>query len=58
MNTRQARKICKRAWWGRKADEYFDRIKQTTYSKAIDCGYQIVLKARRNNRKRRKEVGE
>jgi hypothetical protein len=44
--------------WGRKADDYFYRIKQSTYTKALDCGYQIVRAARRANRKRRKEVGE
>jgi hypothetical protein len=58
MKIRQAKKIGKRAMWGRKADDYFNRIKQTTYKKALDCGYQIVLKATRNNCKRRKEVGE
>jgi hypothetical protein len=44
--------------WGRKADDYFNRIKQTTYTKALDRGYQIVRAAIRANRKRRKEVGE
>jgi hypothetical protein len=44
--------------WGRKADDYFNRIKQSTYRKAILCGYQIVHSAIRANRKRRKEVGE
>jgi hypothetical protein len=44
--------------WGRKADDYFYRIKQSTYEKALGCGYQIVRAARRANRKRRKEVGE
>jgi hypothetical protein len=58
MKIRQARKIERRAMWGRKAEGYLDRIKKTTYSKALDCGYQIVLKAIRSSRKRRKEVGE
>jgi hypothetical protein len=58
MKLRQARKIGRRAMWGRKADDYFNRIKQTTYEKALDCGYQIVRRAIRANRKRRKEVGE
>ena len=58
MKIRQARKIGRRAMWGRKADDYFNCIKKTTYTKALDCGYQIVLRAKRNNRKRRKEVGE
>ena len=58
MKLRQARKICRRAMWGRKADDYRNRIKQTTYAKALDCGYQIVRRAIRANRKRRKEVGE
>jgi hypothetical protein len=44
--------------WGRKADDYFYRIKQSTYTKAVNCGYQIVRSAIRASRKRRKEVGE
>jgi hypothetical protein len=44
--------------WGRKADDYFNRIKQSTYTKALDCGYQIVRRAIKANRKRRKEAGE
>jgi len=58
MKIRQARKIGRRAMWGRKADDYFNRIKQSTYTKALDCGYQIVRTARRANRKRRKEASE
>jgi hypothetical protein len=44
--------------WGRKADDYRNRIKRSTYAKALDRGYQIVRAAIRANRKRRKEVGE
>jgi hypothetical protein len=55
MKIRQARKIFRRAVWGCKADDYFNRIKQSTYTKAIGCR---VLIARRKNRKRRKEMGE
>ena len=58
MKLRQARKIGRRAMWGRKADDYFNRIKQSTYTKALDCGYQIVRRAIKANRKRRKEAGE
>jgi hypothetical protein len=58
MKLRQARKIGRRAMWGRKADDYFNRIKQTTYTKALDRGYQLVRAAIRANRKRRKEAGE
>jgi hypothetical protein len=58
MKLRQARKIGRRSMWGRKADDYRNRIKQTTYTKALDCGYQIVRRAIRADRKRRKEVGE
>ncbi len=55
MKTRQARKICRRAWWGGKADDYFNRIKQTTYHKALRRGVALVTNA---NRRRRREVGE
>jgi hypothetical protein len=58
MKLRQARKIGRRAMWGWKADDYRNRIKQTTYTKALDRGYQIVRAAIRANRKRRKEAGE
>jgi len=58
MKLRQARKIGRRAMRGRKADDYFNRIKQSTYTKALDCGYQIVRSAIRAKRKRRKEAGE
>jgi hypothetical protein len=55
MKIRQARKIFRRVWFGRKRKEYFDRIKIKTYWIALGCGAAIVL---RNNRKRRKEVGK
>jgi hypothetical protein len=55
MKIRQARKIFRRAVWGCKADDYFNRIKQSTYTKALGCPVLIV---RRKNRKRQKEVGE
>jgi hypothetical protein len=55
MKIRQARKIFRRVWFGRKKKEYFDRIKIKTYWNALGCGAAIVL---RKNRKRRKEVGE
>jgi hypothetical protein len=58
MKIRQARKIFRRAMWGRKANGYFSRIKVQTYTKALDCRYQIARRAIRANRKRRKEVGE
>ena len=58
MKTRQARKIFRRAMWGRKAEDYFYRIKLQTYTKALDCRYQIARRAIRAERKRRKEVGE
>jgi hypothetical protein len=58
MKLRQARKICRRAIFGRKADDYRNRIKQTTYAKALDRNYQIVRAVIRADRKRRKEAGE
>jgi hypothetical protein len=58
MKIRQARKIGRRAMWGRKADDYLSSIKVQTYTKALDCGYQIVRRAIRADRKRRKEAGE
>jgi len=55
MKIRQARKICLRGWWGGKADDYFNRIKQTTYNKALRCRVALVTNIKR---KRRKEAGE
>jgi hypothetical protein len=58
MKIRQARKIGRRAMWGRKANDYLSGIKVQTYTKALDCEYQIVRRAIRADRKRRKVVGE
>jgi hypothetical protein len=58
MKLRQAKKIGRRAMWGRKADDYLSSIKVQTYTKALDRGYQIVRAAIRADRKRRKEAGE
>jgi hypothetical protein len=55
MKIRQARKIFRRGMFGRKANEYFSRIKLQTYNKALDCRYSTAMRA---FRKRRKEVGE
>jgi len=55
MKIRQARKIFRRAVWGCKADDYFNRIKQSTYTKALNRGFALAISL---NRKRRKEVGE
>jgi intergrase/recombinase len=55
MKIRQARKIFRRAISGRKANEYFSRIKLQTYDKAIDSRY---AEAKRVFRKRRKDAGE
>jgi hypothetical protein len=58
MKLRQARKICRRAIFGWKANDYLSSIKVQTYTKALDRGYQIVRAAIRADRKRRKEAGE
>ncbi len=55
MKIRQARKICRRAISGRKANEYFLRIKLQTYDRALNRGMTMAIRA---DRKRRKEVGE
>ena len=55
MKIRQARKIFRRAIFGRKADEYFSRIKIVSFAKALDCRYSAAMRA---FRKRRKEVGK
>jgi len=55
MKSRQARKIFRRGMFGRKADEYFSRIKLQTYDEALNRGMTMASRA---NRKRRKEVGE
>jgi hypothetical protein len=55
MKIRQARKIFRRGMFGRKANEYFSRIKLQTYDKALNRGMTMAIRA---NRKRRKEVGE
>jgi hypothetical protein len=55
MKIRQARKIFRRGMFGRKANEYFSRIKQATYTRALNRGFALVISL---NRKRRKEVGE
>ena len=55
MKIRQARKIFRRAISGRKASEYFSRIKLQTYEKALNSRY---AEAMRIFHKRRKEVGE
>ena len=48
MNSRQAKKVCRRSHRGTKAKAYFSKIKLTTYSKALDwaCGC-VILKERR-----------
>jgi hypothetical protein len=58
MKIRQARKVFRRSMFGRKANEYFSRIKQATYTNALNRNYQIVRAVIRADRKRRKEVGE
>jgi hypothetical protein len=58
MKLRQAKKIGRRAMWGRKANDYLSSIKVQTYTKALDRSYQIVRAAIRASRKRRKEVGK
>jgi hypothetical protein len=55
MKIRQARKVFRRAMRGRKANDYFSRIKLQTYDKALDSRYAEAI---RIFRKRRKEVGE
>jgi intergrase/recombinase len=55
MKIRQARKIFRRAISGRKANEYFSRIKLQTYDKALNRRYLTAMRA---FRKQRKEVGE
>jgi hypothetical protein len=55
MKIRQARKIFRRAVSGRKANEYFSRIKLQTYDKALGSRY---AEAMRILRERRKEDGE
>jgi hypothetical protein len=55
VKIRQARKIFRRGMFGRKANEYFSRIKLQTYMKALNRGFALVISL---NRKRRKEVGE
>ena len=55
MKIRQARKIFRRAISGRKANEYFSRIKLQTYDEALNRGMTMAIRV---NRKRRKEVGE
>jgi hypothetical protein len=55
MKIRQARKIFRRGMFGRKANEYFSRIKLQTYAKALNRGFALVISL---NRKRRKEAGE
>jgi hypothetical protein len=55
MKIRQARKIFRRAISGRKANEYFSRIKRASYAKALDCRYSTAMRV---FRKRRKEAGE
>jgi hypothetical protein len=55
MKIRQARKIFRRAKFGRKANKYFSRIKQATYTKALNRGITLVIRA---EVKQRKESGE
>ena len=55
MKIRQARKIFRRAMFGRKANKYFSRIKQATYTKALNRGLTLVIRA---ELKQQKEVGE
>ena len=55
MKIRQARKIFRRGMFGRKANDYFSRIKLQTYDKALNRGMTMAIRA---DRKRRKEAGE
>ena len=55
MKIRQAKKIFRRATFGPRANKYFSRIKQATYTKALNRGITLVIRA---EFKQRKEVGE
>jgi hypothetical protein len=55
MKIRQARKIFRRAMWGRKANDYLASIRVQTYTKALNRGLTLVIRA---ELKQQKEVGE
>jgi hypothetical protein len=55
MKIRQARKTFRRATFGQKANKYFSRIKRATYTKALNRGITLVIRA---ELKQQKEAGE